>query len=64
MKSCPRYQKRNRVSDKKRKRKKTRIIKRQRKKLFREKWRLRTQINQMPQDIQKKLCIWTWSLYW
>ena len=64
MKSCPRYQKRNRVSDKKRKRKKTRIIKRQRKKLFREKWRLRTQINQMPPDIQKKLCIWTWRLYW
>ena len=64
MKSSPRYKKRHRVSDKKRKRKKMRRKKRQRKKLFREKWRLRTQINQMPHDIQKKLCIWTWRLYW
>ena len=32
--------------------------------LLRTRWKLRNKIQQMPLDIQKKLCIWTWRLYW
>ena len=32
--------------------------------LLRSRWKLRNRIQKMPPDIQKKLCIWTWRLYW
>ena len=32
--------------------------------ILRSRWKLRTKIQKMPLDIQKKICIWTWRLYW
>jgi len=32
--------------------------------ILRTRWKLRNKIQKMPLDIQKKICIWTWRLYW
>jgi len=56
-----------RLRDSKRKRhlkKQKRNQKNKEKAILRSRWKLRTKIQKMPLDIQKKLCIWTWRLYW
>mgnify|MGYP001201405211 FL=1 len=44
--------------------KKKRHQKNKAKYILRSRWKLRTKIQKMPLDIQKKICIWTWRLYW